>query len=66
MRVTHLKVDQGSVEGNVDGVSGGVVVRSQEGLLVRAVAHDKVHDGVGRLKQGSRQDNFMVPLGKLL
>jgi len=46
-----LVVDVGVVQREVDGVGGAVVVRPQERLLIRTVAHDKVHEGTRRLKR---------------
>lgn len=49
----YLKIHAGSVQGNVDGVCGGVMVGPQQGLLIWAVAHDEVHDCMGRLDRTS-------------
>ena len=46
-----LVVHPGVVKRDVDGVGGGVVVRPEEGLLVRAVPHDEVHDGARGLRK---------------
>lgn len=48
-----LIVDPDLVEGHVDSVGGAVVVRLEQGLLVRAIPDDKVHHGLRRL-QGLR------------
>lgn len=42
----YLIVDVLSVQGNVDGESGRVVMRPQERLLVRTITYHKVHDGL--------------------
>ena len=46
-----LVVDVGVVQRDVDGVGGAVVMGPQEWLLVRAVSHDKVHEGTRRLER---------------
>jgi len=43
----YLVVDVFTVQGDVDGEGGGVVVRPQRRLLVGTVAHHEVHDGLG-------------------
>lgn len=45
----NLKVNAWSVKSYVDGVGGGVVVGSQERLLIWSVADYEVHNGVWRL-----------------
>ena len=42
----YLVVDALTVQGDVDGEGGGVVMRPQSRLLVRTVTHHKVHDGL--------------------
>lgn len=49
---THLIVDANSVQGNVDGEGGGVVVGHEGRLLVRFVANHK-----GQFKLGLREEN---------
>lgn len=52
-----LEVRPGVVQGDVDGVGGGVVVRTEEGLLVRTVADHEVHDGARGLRVASQWDS---------
>jgi hypothetical protein len=43
-------INASPVQGNVDGVCGRVMVRTKEGLLIRAVTNNKVHGGTRRLR----------------
>ena len=56
---TALVVDFGSVQGNVYGVGGGVVVGAEVRLLVRVIANDEVHGGSGWLR-GKGNGNELV------
>ena len=56
----YLVINPGSVERDVDGVGGGIVVRFQVGLLLGFVANDKVHDGSRRLSGPKRPQTATV------
>lgn len=42
----HLVIDSWFVEGNIDGIGGGVMVWPKEGLLIRLVADHELHEGL--------------------
>lgn len=53
--ITYLKVLSYFVEGDVDGERGGVMVRSERPLSVRAVFHNKVQESIA-LQQNIHSD----------